>query len=194
MWILQFTGVLAKCGLSFWECGCFTFLLFTESFPTANKYATISPILEKCLLLTQLPPRASSPFLCITLHQNSPKRLPIPVNASLPFHPKPTFMRLLPSSLHQNGASKAPLAPCRQTWVHSWSSSTHRSTDQVILFDPLSSLGFHTALFGFPHPTGCSFCLLSCFLSPLPPNHLITVDVPSLSPDPLPFSFWVLRL
>lgn len=63
-----------------------------------------------------------------------------------------------------------------------------------VLFDPLSSLGFHTALFGFPHPTGCSFCLLSCFLSPLPPNHLITVDVPRLSPDPLLFSFWVLRL
>ena len=72
----------------------FTFLLFTESFPSANKYAGISAILEKCLLLTQLPLTAISRFVWffffIILHPNSSKRLSILVNACLfPLTPHP---------------------------------------------------------------------------------------------------------
>lgn len=48
-----------------------TFLIFFSSlsFPSANKYANISLVLEKWLLLTPLHLTAISPFLCMALYQ-----------------------------------------------------------------------------------------------------------------------------
>lgn len=96
---------------SFWVGTFLTFLLSTGSFSSVNKYASISSVLKKCLLWTLLPLTALSPFLCIAFHQNSSTRLSIFTNASLPFHPKPTPVRLLPSPAHRHCSSRAPLGP-----------------------------------------------------------------------------------
>lgn len=82
------TGALTKWGSSFSECGCFTFWLFTESFPSANKYAGISPTLEKCLLLTKLPRTAISWSFASFYIQTPPKGCPFlltPVSSLSPY-------------------------------------------------------------------------------------------------------------
>lgn len=167
-----FIGVLVKGGSWFSECGCFTFLLFTESSPSANKYAGISAILEKCLLLTQLPLTAISRFFffssfCI---QTPPKGCPyllMPVSSLSPhIHLHETSAFTTPSKWLIKGTAGLVPPNLRVAFGSSpaWALPGAQARP-ALLSEVLSLLGFRAALFRLSsHPASGSFCLLFCFL------------------------------
>lgn len=141
----------------------------------------------------------SDSYLPISLHRNASKRLSILANACLPFYPKPTPIRLLPLSLHQNCASKHHWAPAiklnSQLLVlnHLTSRRSNGSGHRSFLFGFLSSLGLYTVLSWFSsNPLAAP---PSPFLfSSLPPNPVIVIQAWRFSPRPPLFSFYILSL
>lgn len=174
MCTLRFMAVLMKHRSSFLECGCFTFLLFAESFPSANKYTGISSILEKCLLLTQLPLTAIFPFFasfCIQTPLKSCPFLFMPVSSLSPYtHFHETAAFTTPSKWLIKGAT-GPVLPKLRVTCGSTSARDLPGAEArpVLLSDVLSLLGLCAALLRLSSlPTGGSSCLLFCLLLFLP--------------------------
>lgn len=143
-----------------------TFLLFTGWFPEANRYADISPILEKCLLLTAF--WQLSHFFASFCMKTPPKRCLYSLMPLFPFSLNPlnqTLAFTTPSKLPNKGIT----GPLMLTWiVNFWSSPSWPLTGAwirslALLFDFLSSLGYPPYP-GFPLMPRLLLSFLSCFL------------------------------
>lgn len=173
-----------------------TLLLFIGSFPLVNKNADISPILEKCLLLTPLSLTAISPFLCIATPPKGCLSLLMPAF--------PSTLNLLQSDFclyhsikiaHQSttGPHAIKLNSQLLVLIHLTSRRSNGSGHRSFLFGFLSSLGLYTVLSWFSsNPLAAP---PSPFLfSPLPPNPVIVIQAWRFSPHSPLFSFYILSL
>lgn len=125
MCILWITGVSAKCGLPFWLWPLCSLLDDSK----ANRYADISPILEKCFLLTAF--WQLSHFFA-SFCMKTPKRCLYSLMPLFPFSLSPLNLTLAfttPSKLLNKGITGPPDANLNSQLLVL---PSHRSMDQVI--------------------------------------------------------------
>lgn len=149
---------------------------------------------------------ASNRYVSISLHHLYPKTLP----KGCPYQLMPLFSSTL-NPLSRDVCLYHSITATHQKhqWPHAARPKgplsvltclgSHGSTDQVTgpLWSTFSARGLHTAHFGSPHPHWLLLLSPFLFLSPLPPNHLITVMSQDSGPLNCSLStsspFWVLR-